>query len=129
MQAYEVPKSEWAEALDQFSRAHVGQRADVDILQGKAASVSEARDLPLIGVMLLQDSRASIEVIAGKPNGPFVGHVVPNARHLRTTTWNDGYSAKLEIESEDGLVTQIRVGPPEETLPPGVITDGHFPHV
>ena len=44
--------------------------------------------------------------------------------HVYVTEWNDAVSSALQIELEDGRVTVVRVGPAEQTLPPGFITDG-----
>ena len=51
-------------------------------------------------------------------------HDIGRVSHVRVAEWNDAVSSALEIESEGGVVTTVRVGPAEQTLPSGYITDG-----
>ena len=53
--------------------------------------------------------------------------MVAKPMRIRAAEWNDGVSAQLLIDSDDGSTTAIRVGPAEEVLPPGFILDGYVP--
>jgi hypothetical protein len=50
--------------------------------------------------------------------------VIEEPAQVRVAEWNDGYSAALEIVSADGSSVLVEVGPPQEMLAPGIITDG-----
>ncbi len=128
MKRRDIPKPEWPSFFDHFSRLHHGQDADVEIVDRSANVQSPARALPLLGVTEERhsDQAEQVAIIAGKPEGPLVTHVVNGPRHVRAAEWNDEVSAALEIESDDGLTTLVRVGPPEQTLPAGMITDGLY---
>ncbi len=118
----EISRSQWKDFLDQFSRLHHGQAAEIE-----SASVDmawpHARDLPLLGVSLEGER---IEILAGQAAGANIGHAVERPLRLRASEWNDGVSAMLEIASEDGSTTRVKVGPAEQTIPEGAILDGLY---
>src|SRR6266496_4440417 len=72
--SHEVPSQEWTPFLDQFSRLHHGQRADVITVGPQTGLCQQARELPLLGVTA--EERAGdgvrIDVVASDPSG---GHV------------------------------------------------------
>jgi hypothetical protein len=122
----EIPAGRWHETLEQFSRAHRGQAARVETAGATAALAPDAEGLPLIGLAEDRSGGAdeSIRIMLGVPSGGHVSHAVRQPRHVRVAEWNDGYSGLLEIEAADGSRTSVQVGPAEQTLPPGMITDG-----
>ena len=122
MVAQEISRSEWKEFLDQFSRLHHGQPAQIET-GSIAMAWPQARDLPLLGVSL---EREKIEILAGEAGGANIGHAIERPLRLCASEWNDGVSALLEIVSEDGAITRVRVGPPEQTIPEGAILDGFY---
>jgi hypothetical protein len=128
MEPREIPFAQWPQCMEQFSRIHRGKAARVETTAAEdAVTGANARDLPLVGVT---DERAAdhqqerIHVVLGGPAEPHVDHVIPRPSKVRLAEWNDGYSALLEIESDEGWQTSVRVGPDEQMLPPGVILDG-----
>jgi hypothetical protein len=128
MQLQEIPTSQWNEFLDQFSRLHRGQAADISSAAMNEEPQSVAQGLPLLGVTAEHSSQDGqrIDVIAASAEAGHVRHAILNPTHLRACEWNDGASAELRIERADGETTLLRVGPEEQTLPPGFITDGLY---
>jgi hypothetical protein len=129
----EVPVSEWSSFLDQFSRLHHGQKSAVVTLAPDTGLRPQARDLPLLGVTAEPSPgegpsgpRLRIDVLAGDPHGPHVRHAIDHPSRVTVCEWNDGVSAELQIESQDGKTTRVLVGPAEQMLPPGLITDGLY---
>lgn len=123
----EISESEWVSFFDQFSRLHQGQDADVEIADHNSNARAPARNLPLLGITAERlPGQTRVEIVAGMPDGPHVRHSVLAPRRVLVAEWNDGVSAALDIESDDGLRTKVRVGPPEQMLPPGMITDGLY---
>jgi hypothetical protein len=122
----DIPAARWHEALEQFSRAHEGQAARVETADAASAVSSDAQGLSLIGVAEDRSGGAgeSIRIMLGARPGGHVSHAVRRPTQVRVAEWNDGYSGLLEIESADGTRTSVQVGPAEQTLPPGMITDG-----
>ena len=124
----EVPSAQWAEFLDQFSRAHHGQPADVETAGAGAEHGAQARGLRLLGVTGEHDAAEDfrVDIIAGDSTGQHVRTSVHRPARVLVAEWNDAVSAELRIDSDDGRTTRILVGPREQTLPPGFITDGLF---
>jgi hypothetical protein len=118
----EISQSQWKEFLDQFSRLHHGQPAEIETASPDMAW-PHARGLPLLGV---SEEARRIEIFAGEPGGPHVRHAVQQPVRLCASEWNDAVSAILEITSEDGSTTRVRVGPAEQTIPEGAILDGYY---
>jgi hypothetical protein len=131
METRDIPPQQWPEFLDQFSRRHQTQRALIQTRggPGEAACVN-ACDAPLLGITDerpprdARTQRETIEIIAGTARGRHYSHSIDRPLRIRASEWNDGYSASLEIESADGNYTTLHVGPPAESLPPGLVTDG-----
>lgn len=118
----EISRSEWKEFLDQFSRLHHGQPARIESGPAEMPHL-QAHDLPLLGVSM---EREQIEVFAGEAGGANLGHVIKRPVRLCASEWNDGISAMLEIASEDGSTTRVRVGPAQQTIPEGAVLDGFY---
>lgn len=129
METHEIPADQWQEALELFSRMYQSLEVRIESQQPGAASAAQAGALPLLGVTLLGggDKAMSIEVMAGAPSGRgHVRHVMRRPMRVLLSQWNDGASARLDIENESGEMTHVCVGPAEQTLPPGAVTDGYF---
>ncbi|HEV8604193.1 MAG TPA: DUF5335 family protein [Tepidisphaeraceae bacterium] len=119
----EISRSQWREFLDQFSRLHHGQAAGIESASVDNMAWPHARGLPLLGVSAEGER---IEIVAGEAGGAHVGHAVERPARVWAAEWNDGVSAVLEIESEDGSRTRVSVGPAEQTIPEGAILDGLY---
>jgi hypothetical protein len=130
MKLQEIPQSRWCEFLDQFSRLHHGQELEVSTSgPGAPASHRQARHLPLLGITNQPPDAlrpASIDISAADPSGSHIHHAIKNPTRIRAAEWNDAVSARLEIESPEGITT-LQIGPAEQVLPPGVILDGYVP--
>lgn len=125
----EIPQSEWPGALDQFSRGHQGQPAQITTMRaGEQRAQSQSSGMPLLGVTAeqLASNHPRLEIIAGDPSGAHLSHTVEHPAHLRLSEWNDGVSARLEIEEQDGTTVSVQVGPSQQVLPPGMVLDGLY---
>lgn len=127
-QLNEIPASQWAHLLDQFSRTHHGQRSEIVIIAPDAGRHQQAHELPLLGISSEPaDGGPRITIVAADGNGTHMTHQIEHPTRVRFAEWNDGVSAELDIDSDDGFCTTLRVGPADETVPPGVILDGNYP--
>jgi hypothetical protein len=136
MNTYNVPQAEWSSFFDQFSRIHHGQPVEVETIEPQSNTVPTAprlksrtntRGAPLLGITAEseQSNRAPrLHISAGDETGVQLSHSIAAPRRVRASEWNDGISAAVEIESEDGTTTCVRVGPEHEMLEPGFILDG-----
>lgn len=127
MQRLEIPPAQWQRCLENFSRLHAGRLAHVSTSGAVAGGARTAEDLRLIGVTSGDPTPGhedELHVMVGGPDGPHVDHAVRRPRRLWMAEWNDGCSGLLEIDSDDGSTTLVRVGAPEQLLPEGMIVDG-----
>lgn len=125
MQTREVEISEWVPFFDKFSRAHQGQPISVESVSGEFGVQANARNLPLVGITAERKEAGppGIQVIAGDSPDLSVTHVIPHPVKVSIAEWNDFVSAAVRIQAEDGSVTIVHAGPPEQALPPGCILD------
>jgi hypothetical protein len=112
MQTQEIPKHEWVPFLDEFSKRHVGRRVTVEVLGREVGSQLAAQSLPLVGVSVdLRDGgdNEQIEVIAGDSPHAHVMHAVQRPSQVRVAVGDGGGDEALQIESEDGVATLVRL--------------------
>ena len=135
---YAIPPEHWPQCLEQFSRAHAGQAASVCTSGASAGGAANAEQMPLIGITAEANEPASapsgeapaeLHIMLGRPGGPHVDHVVREPCRIWAAEWNDGFSAVLEIDADDGSTTLVQVGPPGQLLGEGMIVDGVPPEV
>ena len=127
----EIPSEEWPSFMEQFTRLHHGKMAGVMTVDAKSGAEQSVRETPLLGVFDRRGGGGADEAIEIEFGGGMEqmvqvahNHRVSRPSRVWTTEWNDGYSAELEIESADGGGITVRVGPAEQVLPPGMVTDG-----
>lgn len=126
METKEIPTNQWPVFLDQFSRAHRGQPAEVTTEDMTLGVQLDGKGLPFIGITDVSPDQVdeTIRIMLGDSSGTHIDHPVEHPSRVRVAEWNDGFSAALQIESDDGRVTLVQVGPPEQMLPDDVVTDG-----
>ena len=125
MTTHKVDCSQWHDCLSQFSRAHHGQNVNIETLTPDIGIRCNVASLPLMGVTLEPDPREfrRVTIAAGNAQSGVFTHTVSHPSEIRTAEWNDGVSSVLDIETLDGEITRLRVGPQEQVLPAGMITD------
>ena len=127
MENREIPTSQWPAFFDQFSRAHRGQPAAVTTEERSIGLQSDGKGLPFIGVTDVSPDQVdeTIRIMIGDSGGTHIDHAVEHPSHVRVAEWNDGFSAALQIESEDGRITLVQVGPLEPFITsPGTPGEG-----
>ena len=124
----EVVGHEWPAFADHFSRLHKGQLVTVETFAPDLGAQSNVRDTPLMGITVERREYGGwrLVILAGDSPHTHLAHVVDAVSHVRVAVWNDAVSSALQIESADGRVTLLQVGPAGQMLPPGFVTDGVF---
>jgi uncharacterized protein DUF5335 len=119
METTEIPTNQWPAFFDQFSRAHRGQPAAVTTEDLALGLQSDGKGLPFIGVSDVSPDQVdeSIRIMLGDSSGVHIDHAVEHPSHVRVAEWNDGFSAALQIESDNGRITLVQVGPVEQMMP------------
>jgi hypothetical protein len=136
---YAIPPERWPECLEQFSRAHAGQAASVCTSGAPAGGAANADQMPLIGIVAeptkstsapsAESPGSELHIMLGRPGGPHVDHVVKEPCRIWAAEWNDGFSAVLEIDADDGSTTLVQIGPPGQLLGEGMVVDGVPPEL
>lgn len=106
MPTREIPRKQWREYLDDFSRKHRGERVVVEVLDRENGPQREADHLPFVGISA--DEKAGENVIAvmvgGEP-ADNAEHLINNPKHVRV---EEGRKPSIEIEPADGPKTLLR---------------------
>jgi hypothetical protein len=122
----EIPSEQWPRLVDQFGRLHRSKAVRITLIDPVAGAHLYASDQPLLGLVDERHGQGdeSITVMWGGTGQGAASHRVQRPARISMSEWNDAYSAKLEIESADGVRLVIEAGPRQEVLPPGLVTDG-----
>ena len=110
----DIPRDQWREELDSFSRQHEGWLATLEVLSADVGAQEEGRELPFAGVSLSSggDETEAISIDLGTKPDEHVSHAIsrPTAVWLEQT--EEGANAALEIEVADGTKTLLRFRSP-----------------
>jgi hypothetical protein len=108
-----VPRAEWVEFFQAFSRRHQDWLVTVRVLGSGLRSQIEARDRPLEGIVAGPTASDPISVHLGRRAASRIGHEVRNPRQVWVELSDEGAEKALNIESVDGTKTivQFRTSP------------------
>jgi hypothetical protein len=105
----EIPRDEWAEYLDSFSRQHEGWLVTVEVLGEEIGAQVEAGEMALAGITAdLKGGGDVISIILGKGATERVTHNIARPTHVRIEQAESGADMALQIESADGTATLVR---------------------
>ena len=106
----EIPRNEWIEFLDSFSRQHEGWLATVEVLGYEIGAQVEAQELPLQGITaeLKEGREDAISIILVGRSQERVTHNITGPSHVRLEQAEDGADMTLQIESGGGVTTLVR---------------------
>ena len=107
----EIPREEWAEFLDSFSRQHEGWLVTVEVLGADIGAQVEAEEKPLGGITaeLKEGGQRSISITVGRTPEEHVTHNITSPTHVRLEQAESGANMALQIESSDGATTLVRL--------------------
>jgi hypothetical protein len=110
MATQEIPKDQWQEFLDTFSRLHQGWLADVQVLGDPAARHFETKGLPFKGASYDDKGTGKNEVSIFIDQSPEedITHTVSSPSHIRLEQTDSGVDQGLEVEANDGTKTVVR---------------------
>jgi hypothetical protein len=102
MPTREIPREQWKEFLDRFSRDHENKTVNVDFLGRSLGAQVEASGLPLEGVSYEDKGSGAgrIDILVGRDPDHHATHAIPNPRRLLVQ--DDPAGEALEIEDGDG---------------------------
>ena len=113
MHTVEIPRRQWSNRLDEFSRVHEGWPVSLDILAESIGAQSEFRLLSLTGITAEPSNGGTISITVTLPAGGFFTHTIHLPVHVFVEETDAGADAALEIESADGTkaILQFRIAP------------------
>jgi hypothetical protein len=114
MSTQEIPRDQWKNFLDSFSRQHEGWLATLEVLGADIGAQQEARDLPLEGISATSTDEESREIAIslGKTPEDHLTHAVRKPTRVWLEETAEGAAAALEIESADEVKTLLRFRSP-----------------
>ncbi len=115
----EIPRPEWVEFFNRFSRQHDGWLVTVRVLDPELGAQVVVDDLPLRGITAdLQDNEDRISINVGKAGADHATHIISNATRIRLNVDSQGAHRAVEFESSDAAPTllQFRVSAAPETV-------------
>jgi len=108
MQSRRVPRREWSQFFDDFSRRHRGSATTVRVFGPRIGSQVEARDMPLEGIVSSGDPTGPLSIHLGSaPPRSNLEHEIEEPRQVWVGLSEGGAEKALEIRSEDGTQTVI----------------------
>ena len=111
MQTHEVPREQWKEFFEDFSRRHAGWLARVVVVGESLGAQVEARGLGLQGVFYESD-RNAITLLLEKGPSDHIEHPVRAPHRAWVEVSEDRSEAALEIEALDGTKTILELRAP-----------------
>ncbi len=109
MSSRSIPKDQWREELDAFSREHQGWRVDVRVSTPSGGVRTESRDLPLVGVSCDSPDSRRIAVFTGERTDDHLTHEI--ADPVSVSIDRDGAADRVSIRAADGSETQVEFKP------------------
>ena len=126
MPTQEIPRTEWNNFFNSFSRQHEGWLATLEVFATEAGAQQEVSDVAFEGISLDSDNykAGAVVINVGKTLADHVSHKIDHPVHIWLQQTEAGADAALEIEAEDDPKTLLRFRSP--TLPEfvdGVVLD------
>ena len=110
MATQEIPREQWPEFLDSFSRQHAGWLVTLEVLDAEIGAQVEAQELALVGISLDEkgSDKESIVIDVSADVQTHAAHRVLHPTHIHLKTNDEGAHEALAIESAEGTTTLVR---------------------
>jgi hypothetical protein len=109
MRIEEVPAREWAETLNEFTIAHEGWLVSMATFASDEEPRTDIRNLPLIGVSADRADHGDIAISVARSSSENVTRVIERAARVYLQRGNNGSTASLIVDSEEGIRTVLSV--------------------
>lgn len=108
-----IPREQWNNFFDSFSRQHEGWLTTLEVFDNDIGAQEEARELPLSGISLSSaKDEDSIALMLGKEPGDHITHIIGEPEQVWVETTSEGVNSALEIEAKDHTKTLLRFRSP-----------------
>jgi Family of unknown function (DUF5335) len=105
----EIPRNEWTQFFDSFSRRHEGWLVTVEVFDRKLGAQVEAEGRPLKGIAADRGGGdPDIEILTGRGDDDSLTHIVAHPTHMQVEETEEGAEAAIEIKSVNEGTTLVR---------------------
>ena len=114
MKTKEIPKNEWQQFFDIFSRQHEGWLVTLEIFGSEIGAQVEERGLAFEGIVDEGDDLQGHEILimfGAKPDD-HITHSISNPTTVSLQQTDEGADAVLAIKSADGVMALLRFRSP-----------------
>lgn len=110
MPTRQIPRDDWTQFFDSFSRQHDGWLTTVEVLGAEIGAQVESRDQPLIGITadLKDEGEDVITILVGGRTGDHLAHMVHAPADVRLKETEEGAHEALQLASKHGPTTLLR---------------------
>lgn len=112
MSTQEIPREEWTNFFDSFSRQHQGWLATLEVLGSDIGAQQEADQLPFEGISLSSDDEEAAVLINVGKSVDHVSHSIRQPKHVWLQRTPEGANESIEIEAEGDSKTLLRFRSP-----------------
>jgi hypothetical protein len=119
----QIPSSTWQPYFEDLAEQYQGWATTIEVLAGKLGDQRAADGLPLQGLSYEAkggSQAGDVLVEVGDVGTPFQTHLIHHPRAVRMAVSQPGSEADIEIESNDGVTTIVRLRRRPELPPPGL---------
>lgn len=110
MKTQEIPKTEWPQFLDSFTRKHQGWLVNLEIFGTEIGAQVEERQLALEGITAESDGmeRNTIIITMGAKANDHITHSISQPTGVSIEQTDEGADMALAIKGEDGTTALLR---------------------
>lgn len=110
MKTQEIPKTEWPQFLDSFTRKHQGWLVNLEIFGTEIGAQVEERQLALEGITAESDGmeRNTIIITMGAKPNDHITHSISQPTGVSIEQTDEGADMALAIKGEDGTTALLR---------------------
>ena len=110
MKTKEIPKKDWTEFFDSFSRKHEGWLVNLEIFSPEIGAQVEQRELALEGITDERDETDgnTIVIMTGVKPDDHITHSIARPTQVSLEQTDEGADAALAIKSGDGATTLLK---------------------
>jgi hypothetical protein len=101
---FEIPKRDWSDFCDAFSRKHEGWLVSTSVAQPRAASIEIGHDQPLRGLTYDPD-REELTVILGPDFDQHLDHIIHRPSAIWVEQTEEGADESLHVQAPAGETT------------------------
>lgn len=103
MQTIEIPRDQWLQALDQFSKEHQGWLITVELVGMDVGDQISVANLPLVGLAAdVKDGENRVAIMAGDKPEAHVTHFIESPKRVWIEKSDDPRYDVIAVEDREG---------------------------